>query len=80
MNVQVQPHVTTTQRHLSFECVALVLHGGGALGTYQAGVYEAFSESGIHPVGSRAYPLARSTRRLSPATPRMRESPGCTAH
>jgi len=25
MNVQVQPHVTTTQRHLPFECVALVL-------------------------------------------------------
>src|SRR6266853_872386 len=49
MNVQVQPHVTTTQRHLTFECVALVLQGGGALGAYQAGVYEALSEAGIHP-------------------------------
>jgi NTE family protein len=49
MNVQVQPHVTTTQRHLPFECVALVLQGGGALGAYQAGVYEALSEAGIHP-------------------------------
>jgi NTE family protein len=33
MNVPVQPHVTTTQRHLPFECVALVLQGGGALKT-----------------------------------------------
>jgi NTE family protein len=49
MNVQVQPDVTTTQRHLPFECVALVLQGGGALGAYQAGVYEALSEAGIHP-------------------------------
>jgi NTE family protein len=49
MNVQVRPHVTTTQRHLPFECVALVLQGGGALGAYQAGVYEVLSEAGIHP-------------------------------
>jgi NTE family protein len=49
MNVQVQQHVVTTQRHLSFECVALVLQGGGALGAYQAGVYEALAEAGIHP-------------------------------
>ena len=33
----------------SFECVALLLQGGGALGAYQAGVYEALSEDGIHP-------------------------------
>jgi NTE family protein len=39
----------TTHRHLPFECVALVLQGGGALGAYQAGVYEALSETGIHP-------------------------------
>jgi NTE family protein len=32
-----------------FECVALVLQGGGALGAYQAGVYEALAEAGIHP-------------------------------
>src|SRR6202045_4238823 len=49
MNVQVQPHVTTTQRHLPFECVALVLQGGGALGAYQGGCYEALAEAGIHP-------------------------------
>jgi NTE family protein len=32
-----------------FECIALLLQGGGALGAYQAGVYEALSESGLHP-------------------------------
>jgi NTE family protein len=49
MNVQVQPHVTTAERQLPFECVALVLQGGGALGAYQAGVYEALAEAGIYP-------------------------------
>jgi NTE family protein len=32
-----------------FECIALVLQGGGALGAYQAGVYEALDEAGLHP-------------------------------
>jgi len=32
-----------------FECTALLLQGGGALCAYQAGVYEALSEAGIHP-------------------------------
>jgi len=49
MNVQVQPRATTAERRLPFECIALVLQGGGALGAYQAGVYEALAEAGIHP-------------------------------
>ena len=32
-----------------FECVALVLQGGGALGAYQAGAYEALAEANINP-------------------------------
>lgn len=32
-----------------FECIALLLQGGGALGAYQAGVYQALAETGIHP-------------------------------
>src|SRR6516164_5568696 len=32
-----------------FECIALLLQGGGALGSYQAGVYEALAEAGLHP-------------------------------
>ena len=32
-----------------FECVALLLQGGGALGSYQAGVYQALSEAKVQP-------------------------------
>ncbi|ARH01498.1 DUF3734 domain-containing protein [Legionella micdadei] len=32
-----------------FECIALVLQGGGALGSYQGGVYEALAEAELHP-------------------------------
>jgi NTE family protein len=49
MNVQIEPRARVGERHLPFECVALVLQGGGALGAYQAGVYEALAEAGIHP-------------------------------
>jgi NTE family protein len=31
------------------DCVALVLQGGGALGAYQAGVYQAMHEANILP-------------------------------
>ena len=49
MNVQAQPDNLAAKRRLPFEVVALVLQGGGALGAYQAGVYQALSEAGIHP-------------------------------
>jgi NTE family protein len=49
MNVQAKPSVGEAQRLLPFERIALVLQGGGALGAYQAGVYEALYESGIEP-------------------------------
>jgi NTE family protein len=32
-----------------FERIALVLQGGGALGSYQAGVYQALAEANLHP-------------------------------
>src|SRR3979490_918900 len=32
-----------------FACIALLLQGGGALGAYQAGVYEALTEAGVDP-------------------------------
>jgi NTE family protein len=35
------------KKALAFDCVALVLQGGGALGAYQAGVFEGLSEAGI---------------------------------
>jgi NTE family protein len=49
MDAQVQSRVVQPVQHLPFEVVALVLQGGGALGAYQAGVYEALSEAGIYP-------------------------------
>jgi NTE family protein len=49
MNFQVRSHRTTAGRQLPFESVALVLQGGGALGAYQGGVYEALAETHIHP-------------------------------
>ena len=39
------PHSSATP----FPCVAQLLQGGGALGAYQAGVYEALAEHGIEP-------------------------------
>jgi NTE family protein len=32
-----------------FDCIALLLQGGGALGAYQGGVYEALAEADLHP-------------------------------
>ncbi|HLR30206.1 MAG TPA: patatin-like phospholipase family protein [Paenalcaligenes sp.] len=37
------------RKDLPFECVAMVLQGGGALGSYQAGVYEALAQVDLHP-------------------------------
>jgi NTE family protein len=34
---------------LPFDSVGLLLQGGRALGAYQAGVYEALAETGLHP-------------------------------
>ena len=38
-----------TSGKLPFDCIALLLQGGGALGAYQAGVYEALSEANLEP-------------------------------
>jgi NTE family protein len=43
------PKVNRIQGRPPFECIALLLQGGGALGAYQAGVYEALAEHGLHP-------------------------------
>src|SRR5947208_13901839 len=32
-----------------FERIALILQGGGALGSYQAGVYQALAAANLHP-------------------------------
>jgi NTE family protein len=37
------------QARTQFEQIALLLQGGGALGSYQAGVYQALAEADLHP-------------------------------
>ena len=49
MNFQPRPHLTTVDPRPPFDCIALLLQGGGALGAYQGGVYEALAEVNIHP-------------------------------
>src|SRR5258708_38404720 len=41
--------LTQQIKPLPYDVVALVLQGGGALGAYQAGVYEGLHEAGIRP-------------------------------
>ena len=51
MSARRPPHRKThvaTQRP-PFERIALILQGGGALGAYQAGVYQALAEANLHP-------------------------------
>ncbi len=44
-----QTHATPAQSAQRYETVALVLQGGGALGSYQCGVYEGLHAAGIRP-------------------------------
>ena len=48
MTAHVNPQISAAERAVPFERVVLVLQGGGALGAYQAGVYEALAEAGIN--------------------------------
>lgn len=41
--------MANARRRPPFECIALTLQGGGALGAYQAGVYQALAEADLHP-------------------------------
>jgi NTE family protein len=41
-----------------FEQTVLLLQGGGALGSYQAGVYQALAEADLHPDWVAAFRLA----------------------
>jgi len=43
------PSAKSTTRRTPFERIALLLQGGGALGSYQAGVYQALAEADLHP-------------------------------
>ncbi len=50
MNKPLKPErAGRSQQAVPFDCVALVLQGGGALGAYQAGVYEGLAQASLHP-------------------------------
>jgi NTE family protein len=53
MNMPFRPELParthSTRGRPPFECIALLLQGGGALGAYQAGVYQGLAESNLHP-------------------------------
>ena len=49
MKIETKTQIMAPGAHLPFEVASLVLQGGGALGAYQAGVYEALAEAGIYP-------------------------------
>jgi NTE family protein len=48
-DVRAQERITAPAPRPDFECVALVLQGGGALGAYQCGVYEALADANVMP-------------------------------
>ena len=43
------PARAAAQKRTPFEQITLLLQGGGALGAYQAGVYQALAEADLHP-------------------------------
>jgi NTE family protein len=49
MTHETEPASRQVRKRPPFDCIALVLQGGGALGAYQAGVFEALAEGGIEP-------------------------------
>ena len=48
MNAQ-SGQISPARTRTPFERIALLLQGGGALGAYQAGVYQALDEAGLYP-------------------------------
>ena len=64
-----------------FECIALLLQGGGALGSYQAGVYAALAEAELLPdwvAGSEPEPESRQGHACR--HPRLRRGAGRHRH
>jgi NTE family protein len=53
-----------------FECIALLLQGGGALGAYQAGVYQALAEADLHPDWVAGISIGAVNAALIAGTPR----------
>ena len=62
------PRTTKGHKRTQFETIALLLQGGGALGAYQAGVYQALAEADLYiRIGFLEFQSAQSMRRSLPA-------------
>src|SRR5215813_12727235 len=68
-------HVTTERP--PFERIALVLQGGGALGAYQGGVYQALAEANLHPDWVAGISIGAINSALIPAIRRRSASRDC---
>src|ERR1700750_2896453 len=53
-----------------FECIALLLQGGGALGAYQAGVYQGLAEANLEPDWVAGISIGAINAALIAGTPR----------
>ncbi|KAG1531881.1 hypothetical protein G6F50_016464 [Rhizopus delemar] len=60
-----------------YETVALVLQGGGALGSYQAGVYQGLHEAGIRPNWISGISIGSINAAIIAASAVRRGSPRC---
>jgi len=60
-----------------FDCIALLLQGGGALGAYQAGVYEALTEAQLYPDWVAGISVGAINAALIAGNPRRRASRNC---
>ena len=70
---------TASERRLPFECVALLLQGGGALGAYQGGVYEALAEANIHPDWIAGISIGAINAAIIAGNPPIPASTGCAS-
>lgn len=66
-------------KSLPYDVIALVLQGGGALGAYQAGVYEGLHKGAFGRTGSPAFRSGPSTLQSSPARPNPSAWDGCAS-
>ena len=79
MNFQLRPASAKANHRLPFECVALLLLGGGALGAYQGGVYEALAEADIHPNWIAGISIGAINAAIIAGNPPISASTGCAS-
>ena len=74
---RLQTHITAAKERRPFESIALLLQGGGALGAYQAGIYEALAEADIHPDWIAGISIGAINAAIIAGNPPRPASTGC---